>query len=243
MLTAARPRPGSRTTLLALVSAVGALLVLALAVSAGPSPIDVADPALVALGGTEPAASVVDVANLAGSLPIWIALVVVLVTVLARTSLAKASELAFFAVLTEMSSASLKVLIGRPRPDSADVTDLLVTSGFPSGHVTRTAVLAGALLVLVPWCARHSRVAIGAGLVAVGVMAIARVSAQAHHTSDVLGALLLAASLLALWEVWRALGTSTPGSRPTSDPPAVAVPRQDQSAGHLRFTAKRNGAI
>lgn len=206
---------------MALGSAAAALLALALAVRGGPSAIDVADGALAGLGGAEPAAGVLDAANLAGSLPIWIALVVVVVTVLARASVRNATELVLLALCAEVSSAALKVLIGRPRPAGADVTDLLVTSGFPSGHVTRTAVLVGAVLVLVPWCARHSRFVIGAGLAAVVVMAIARVSAKAHHTSDVLGAVLLAAVLLAIWELWRA--------------------RRASSAGHLRFVAQAGG--
>lgn len=221
MLTAVHPRRWSRISLLALGSAAAALLTLALAVRGGPSGIDIADAALAGLGGTEPTAAVLDAANLAGSLPIWIALVVVVVTVLARASVRRATELALLALIAEVSSAALKVLINRPRPSGADVTDLLVTSGFPSGHVTRTAVLVGAVLVLVPWCARHSRFVIGAGLAAVVVMAIARVSAKAHHTSDVLGAVLLAAALLAIWELWRG--------------------RRASSGGHLRVAAQAEG--
>lgn len=221
MLTVANRHRWSRSSFVGLVSAVAALFALAFLVRDGPAAIDVADGALAGLAETQPTAAVLDVANVAGSLPIWIALVAVVVTVLARASVRRAAELALLALIAEVSSAALKALINRPRPSGADVADLLVTSGFPSGHVTRTAVLLGAVLVLVPWCARHSRFVIGAGLAAVVVMAIARVSAQAHHTSDVLGAVLLAAALLAIWGLWRA--------------------RRASSAGHPRFAAQGEG--
>ena len=241
MLMANHPRRRPTLPLLTLVAAAAALLAMGLTVRGGPSVIDALDAGLAGLAGVEPTSTLFDVANVAGSLPIWFALIAAVVTALARASLRRAAEFALLAVLAEGCSTALKVLIGRPRPAGADVTDLLVTSGFPSGHVTRTAVFVGAVLVLVPWAARHPRVVIAAGLVAVAVMAVARVSGQAHHTSDVLGAVLLAAALLAIWEIWRARVTASPGPRQGADPVAMQ-PRPNKSTRHRNFAVPRQGA-
>ena len=54
------------------------------------------------------------------------------------------------AVGAELSSALIKIVVGRPRPAGANLDELLITASFPSGHVTRAAVLTAAVLLPAP---------------------------------------------------------------------------------------------
>ena len=195
--------PPSSHALLALVVSGLALTVLGLAVGIGPLPIDAADEALAGLRDRGAGAPILAAADIAGSLPIWASAVVLLALVIARRSPRLAVELALVSFLAEAAATFLKVVVARPRPAGGPTLDLLVAAGFPSGHVTRAAVLVGVVLLLIPWCARHPGLVVMTGLATVAVMGVARVSARAHHTSDVLGACLLAAALLAAWELVR----------------------------------------
>lgn len=188
---------------LALGVSAPALIILALAVGVGPLPVDEADDALARLRDLGAGASILSAADVAGSLPIWAAVTIVIGLVIARNRPRAAVELAVVSLLAESAATLVKIVVGRPRPVGGPDLDLLVAAGYPSGHVTRAAVLVGVVLVLVPWCARRPRLMIVAGLASVALMGVARVSARAHHMSDVLGACLLAAALLAAWEFVR----------------------------------------
>ena len=197
VLDAARPAA------LALGVSAPALIILALAVGGGPLPLDSADEALARLRDMGAGASIFNAADLAGSLPVWASLISILGLAIARYQPRAAVEFVAVALLAELAATALKIVVARPRPAAGPSLDLLVAAGYPSGHVTRTAVLVGAVLVLVPWCATRPRLTIVAGLAAVAVMGAARVSARAHYSSDVLGACLLAAALLAAWALVR----------------------------------------
>ena len=202
MLSAPEPDRRPRiVALLALAISAFALTVLSLAVGLGPLPIDKADVALAGLRDRGAGAPILAAADIAGSLPIWAVAISLIALLLARSSQRRAMELVLVSLLAEAAATILKVVVARPRPAGGPTLDLLVAAGFPSGHVTRAAVLVGAVLVLVPWCARHPRLTIVGGVASVAVMGVARVSGRAHHTSDVLGACLLAAALLAAWEL------------------------------------------
>lgn len=177
-----------------------ALVPLALAVREGPTALDAYDLGLWRLRETAIGAGVLGATDLVASLPVWAVLVATVAVALASTSLGQSLRLVALVLVAELATIVVKVVVDRPRPDSTGSLDL-VAAGFPSGHVTRTAVLVGGLLVLMPWCRRHPRAVVSVGLLAIAVMGVARVSARAHYTTDVLGACLFTAALLGAWHL------------------------------------------
>ena len=192
----------TRSSSAALALGLVGLLALALAVGFGPLPVDATDAALVALRRAGYGAGLLDAFDLAGSLPVWGALVLALATAACLRNRWSAIEILLVAAASEVGTTLVKLLVSRPRPAAVDVTDLLA-AGFPSGHVTRTAVIVGVVLVLLGATPTQRRLVVVGGVTAVAVMALARVSAGAHHTSDVLGGLFLAAVVLGGWAMWR----------------------------------------
>lgn len=151
------------------------------------------------------AATVFKALGLAAGVPIWFAIVATIAVVIGRFRPRRTNEFVGIMVLTEIAINSLKLLIDRARPLGSDAAEILTSAGFPSGHVTRTAVACAFVLTLVS-VSRRAR--IGLGLVALGtviLMGLARVASGAHYVTDVLGGALLAASLLSLWQLGRAL--------------------------------------
>lgn len=151
------------------------------------------------------AATVFKALGLAAGVPIWFAIVATIAGVIGRFRPRRTNEFVGIMVLTEIAINSLKLLIDRARPLGSDAAEILTSAGFPSGHVTRTAVACAFVLTLVS-VSRRAR--IGLGLVALGtviLMGLARVASGAHYVTDVLGGALLAASLLSLWQLGRAL--------------------------------------
>ena len=218
MLNAPEPsqRPSIRALLTLAISAI-ALTALGLAVGLGPLSIDAADGALAALRDRGAGAPLLGAADIAGSLPVWGIATALIALLLARSSRRRATELVLVSLIAEAAATVLKVVVARPRPAGGPTLDLFVAAGFPSGHVTRAAVLVGAALVLVPWCARQPRLTILVGVLSVAVIGVARVSARAHYTTDVLGACLLAATMLAAWQLVRS------GRVPSADADAPRV--------------------
>lgn len=185
---------------LAFALALPVLIILAVAVREGPTVLDAVDPIFVALR-VGPLDTLLDGVDLAGSLPVWAFAIALLTVMLARTERRLGVEVFVVAVGAEAAATAIKALVGRARPAGAELADLVVAAGFPSGHVTRTAVLVGIVIALAPWTSRRPGLAIALAIVAVALMGLARVSSGAHFTSDVVGACLLAAGSLAGW-VW-----------------------------------------
>lgn len=168
---------------------------------------------------------VLDTVDLAGSLPVWAALVGLITIFLGRGRWRVMGEALSVVVLAEVAATAVKIVVARARPPMAEVGDLIVAAGFPSGHVMRAAVLVGVVLFLLATDARGRRAVFAVGLSAVVVMGVARVSAGAHYTSDVLGALLLSSTILAGWEL-----LSPHHAR------VVAVPKPMESGGRSEDT-------
>jgi undecaprenyl-diphosphatase len=61
-----------------------------------------------------------------------------------------------------------------------------------------------ALLIAVPWLARHRRAWLAAAIAAVAFMGLSRIFVGAHYTSDVLGGVLLGCVVVGAWAFWRA---------------------------------------
>lgn len=202
--------PRSRAWLVLVLSG-SVLAVLTAAVLDGPAQLDAldAEARLLARSSLRP---VIDLANVAGSLPFWLFVVGALTLVGMERHWPRLEGLAV-AGLAEVASVAIKVAVGRPRPPGADTTDFLIGAGFPSGHVTRTSVLIGVVLVVVPLASRHTRATITLGVGAAVLMSLARVASGDHYASDVIGGMLLAALLLAGWAV--ALSRRNPSEHDT----------------------------
>lgn len=190
-----------------------AFVVLAAWVPAGPSVADAFDPGFRA-GLPNWALGALDALNLAGSLPVWLALVL-FSTALVWSRRRLVVEVLVAGVVTEAITTAVRVVVNRPRPPFGINTELLVAAGFPSGHVTRTVVFMATLL-LVPAIRRRPRTGVVAGVIVVGLMVLARVAAGAHYATDTLGGVLLGALIVAGWSFVRrreaAPAASSPGA-------------------------------
>jgi undecaprenyl-diphosphatase len=139
--------------------------------------------------------------NTLGQLPFWGALVLVEAAILVRSERRLALELLIASGAAEAISSVVRLVVDRPRPELAHATDLLISAGFPSGHVARAVVFAATTLLVVPLLQRHRGVWLAGALALVALMAIARVSVSAHYSSDVLGGALLGAAVVAGWSL------------------------------------------
>ena len=91
----------------------------------------------------------------------------------------------------------LKALVARPRPELADLPEGLSTYSFPSGHAANSAVVVGAVVLLVVGTGQRRSAAIVGAAVLV-VVAAAQLTLARHYPSDVVAGWLLAAAALAL---------------------------------------------
>ena len=195
--------PGARGAAgTALVIGIASVIVLALTVPhGGASAADLLDTnvraAVVAL------APLLGALNTLGQLPFWGALVVaeaaIVFAVLRRRELA--IEMVAVSAAAEAISAVVRLVVDRPRPELAQATDLLITAGFPSGHVARAVVFAATTLLVIPWLQRHRGAWLVLAVALVALVAVARVSVSAHYSSDVLGGALLGAAVVAAWSL------------------------------------------
>lgn len=122
-------------------------------------------------------------------------------------------RLAVFVVTTSLLggfvNSGVKVLVARPRPDSAEALVAASGNSFPSGHAMGSTVVYGALLLallpLVPRPRRRYAVAATAALVL--AVAASRVLLGVHYLSDVLAGLVLGlawlAASVAAFRAWR----------------------------------------
>lgn len=193
-------------TMVVLIGATLAVGLIAIAIVTGApeTAIDALDPSV------RDSSWFVIVADRVGSLPV-VAIAVAFIAVASRSSRA-AALVVVAAVLAECLTAGIKVLVDRPRPPLIATVEVFGTASFPSGLVVRTAVAVGLALVVVPWARRRPILALGLGLIIVIGMAIGRVAGGAHHTSDVVAAMLVAAGLLAAL-AWCGLTDAIPARR------------------------------
>jgi membrane-associated phospholipid phosphatase len=137
---------------------------------------------------------VVALLDLVVSLPLWSAVVVLVGALMWRAGRRRPSLLVLSSLTAELATAALKAYIDRPRPVGAEVTELLASASFPSGHVVRAVVALGLTFVVLA----RSRAPLGGPFLVLATvflvaLAIARVASGEHHASDVLGGLLLGA--------------------------------------------------
>lgn len=91
----------------------------------------------------------------------------------------------------------LKALVARPRPDVVDLPGHLSEHAFPSGHAANSAVVVGAVVLVVVRSGRRP-LAVAAGVVVLGVVAGAQLVLARHYPSDLVAGWLVALAVLAL---------------------------------------------
>ncbi|WP_084417983.1 phosphatase PAP2 family protein [Henriciella litoralis] len=109
------------------------------------------------------------------------------------------SALAF--VTTPLIVKAIKVFVGRERP-MADLYSGVESFSFPSGHMTNSTVIYGALAILAAHALTGAwkRLVIGGLILLIVLIGISRVYLGAHWPTDVIGAVLLASVMLFLVE-------------------------------------------
>ena len=123
-------------------------------------------------------------------------------------------------------STVTKLIVGAHRPAPAAQLVVETDPSFPSGHVTGTLALLGALAVVI---GHHCGRAVSAAVIALAVagtvaVGFTRLYLGVHWVTDIVGGLLLgtAAVVSANMVYWRMMGPSQVGDRP--GPSAVSGP-------------------
>lgn len=99
-----------------------------------------------------------------------------------------------------LAEGGVKMLVGRPRPEGLGL-------GFPSGHATAAAAFFGAVFYLAGSLQGPARRAVRAlAVVAIVLVAAARVMLRAHWPSDVLGGAALGLALASAAALIHAVG-------------------------------------
>jgi membrane-associated phospholipid phosphatase len=196
------PIPSRIIAVVALLGAIG-LILLALAVGHGPLPVDLSVREALHVGDPVPPA--LDAFNVAGGAPVWDAAVAVVVGMLflAHRRI-DAAWLAGAVLSGELLDTAIKLLVDRARPPGPAVIDLVTQASFPSGHVTRTGITLALVVLLLPRTRPMRRLAAAGALVVTILMGLARIESGEHWPTDVLGAFLLAALVVAVASAVRA---------------------------------------
>ena len=143
---------------------------------------------------------VVRAVNTIGDLPVWIALVALFAVATGYLRGTAVALLVALSLASDLAAFGVKLLVGRERPETAAVEQILGLDSFafPSGHVVRAvALVAIAAFIFAPprW---RLPIALVASVVAGLVMGYARVAAGVHWPTDALGGFLLGVGWFAL---------------------------------------------
>ncbi len=145
--------------------------------------------------------------NLLAGFPLWDLLVATTAVLMGLRRMVREALFVAATLTTNLVVLAFKLVFHRPRP-SPSMSDLIMTSSFPSGHVTKAIVTLGVLVTVMAW--RYQRLRVPAVILAalwVTVVGVSRVASGEHWPTDVLGGLLLGTSWLAILKlVWKSYG-------------------------------------
>jgi undecaprenyl-diphosphatase len=186
------------------VSAIGvglavAFVCLGLIARSGPTAFDTAVVAGVAAIATGWVRTVLDAFSLVGKPIIWdVAVVAIAVALAYRGRRRDGFVLVGWLLVAELAAEVAKLLFDRVRPGNVAVSDIITQASYPSGHVTRTVVALGLLVVIGTMPGRARLLAIGLAAVLSLLMGAARIAAGEHWPTDVIGGFLVAGVVLCL---------------------------------------------
>ncbi|WP_084396738.1 phosphatase PAP2 family protein [Henriciella aquimarina] len=125
--------------------------------------------------------------------------VAVVVTLLVRRAWWPAGICAAAFSLTPLIVKAVKLTVARARP-TADLYAGVESFSFPSGHMTNSMVIYGALAIFAVHALTglRQRLAVGGFILLITLMGLSRIYLGAHWPSDVIGAVLLASVMLFL---------------------------------------------
>ena len=125
--------------------------------------------------------------------------VAVVLTLLVRRAWWPAACSAVAFIATPLIVKAIKLTVARPRP-TADLYGGVESFSFPSGHMTNSRVIYGALAIFAAHALTglRQRAAISGFVLLIVFMGLSRVYLGAHWPSDVVGAVLLASIMLFL---------------------------------------------
>lgn len=132
----------------------------------------------------------------------------------------RAGTFLLLVILSWGSSKVVKIIVHRPRPDSALLAHPLAiehSSSFPSGHVCFAAALGLAILIMMRDSRRRAKVT--ATIIvsaAVVVVALSRIYVGVHYPTDVIGAIVYipSATAVLLWLWYDVTVPRLPRTRP-----------------------------
>jgi YegS/Rv2252/BmrU family lipid kinase len=102
-------------------------------------------------------------------------------------------------LLTSLLTTGAKLLFGRTRPEWQDLTDLLDSKSFPSGHASSSAAYAGVVVVIVAMLVRRGtirRLLSALAVLMAVVVALDRVLLGRHYPTDVVAGALLGVAVV-----------------------------------------------
>ena len=192
-----------------------AFVALGLAVRSGPTGFDTALVAAVQAAATGLVRTVLDALTAVGQPIVWDPAVIALGVVLAMCGrMRDGLQLVAWVAVAEVAAEIAKILFDRVRPEGIAVSDFITQASYPSGHVARTVVTLGMLVLIGPSSTR-SRWAGGLAVAAFSVlMGMARIESGEHWPTDVVGGLLLSGAVVSIAFAYRRLVPAS--SRPVS---------------------------
>jgi len=166
--------------------------------------------------------------------PPWLALVVAVSAVLLWRGHRRrlVAYLLTTAVIGSLLDTAVKLAVNRPRPSLRDPVATAVGKSFPSGHAMSSAIVYGALvLIVVPVLPRARRsVVVGVAVLVVLAIGFSRLALGVHYISDVLGGYVLGlawlAAATAAFGIWR----HDRGGPPAGPREAVSAEMEDEPA-------------
>lgn len=108
----------------------------------------------------------------------------------------EAGTLVVAAVVGQSITYAIKAMVARDRPRLFAIANMPTDTSFPSGHALGSTILYG-LIALGLWHTGH-RITAAALVVWIGLIAFSRVYLGVHHPTDVLGAIFVGISFLAV---------------------------------------------
>lgn len=186
---------------------------LGLAVRSGPTGFDTAMVAAVQAAATGWVRTLLDALTAVGQPIVWDPVVIAIGVVLAvRGQRRDGLQLVCWVAVAEIAAEVAKILFDRIRPEGVAVSDFITQASYPSGHVARTVVTLGLLVLIGPSSPRVRWLGVLAAAAFSVLMGMARIESGEHWPTDVVGGFLLSGLVLSMAYAYRGIAPPSSGS-------------------------------